>query len=168
MIRDGRKRMFGARAYLGQALIFVHGYNISFDNAVRRAGQLAYDLNFDGPVFLFSWPSRESVLSYVGARDRAQFSADALREFIETVVAETKAKRIHIIAHSMGSVALNEALFTLEPATLAKLNIGEMVLPRPISIPTFSSVPTAICRSAAPPPRSTRRRATGRSGSRAG
>ena len=131
MARAARQRAFGARTYLGQALVFVHGYNVSFDNAIRRAGQLAYDLKFDGPVFVFSWPTRESVLSYVGARDSAQLSADALREFIERVVAETKAERIHIIAHSMGSVALNEALFTLEPAALAKLNLGELVLASP-------------------------------------
>jgi hypothetical protein len=31
----------------------------------------------------------------------------------------------------MGNVALNEALFTLAPETLAKLNIGEMVLASP-------------------------------------
>ena len=109
-MRAARERLFGARAYLGQALVFVHGYNISFDNAMRRAGQLAYDLGFDGPVFAFSWPSREKLLSYVGDRESAQLSADALRVFLETVVAETKAKRIHIIAHSMGNVALNEAL----------------------------------------------------------
>jgi len=131
LARAARERLFGARAYLGQALVFVHGYNTSFDNAIRRAGQLAYDLGFDGPVFAFSWPSRERFLSYMGDRESAQLSADGLREFIETVVAETKAKRIHIIAHSMGSVALNEALFTLEPQTLMKLSFGEMVLASP-------------------------------------
>jgi esterase/lipase superfamily enzyme len=131
LVRAARERLFGARTYLGQALVFVHGYNVSFDNAIRRAGQLAYDLAFDGPVFAFSWPSAERLLSYVGDRESAQLSADALREFIETVVAETKARRIHIIAHSMGNVALIEALFTLAPETLAKLNIGEMVLASP-------------------------------------
>jgi esterase/lipase superfamily enzyme/tetratricopeptide (TPR) repeat protein len=131
MVRAAQERASGARTYLGHALVYVHGYNVSFDNAIRRGGQLAYDLNFDGPVFVFSWPARESFLSYVGARDSAQLSADALREFIERVVAETKAKRIHIVAHSMGSVALNEALSSLEPATLAKLNLGEMVLASP-------------------------------------
>jgi esterase/lipase superfamily enzyme len=131
LVRASRQRIFGARAYLGQALVFVHGYNTSFDNAIRRAGQLAYDLGFDGPVFAFSWPTRENWLSYFGARVSAQLSADALRAFIETVVAETKAKRIHIIAHSMGNVALNEALFTLESATLMKLHLGEMVLASP-------------------------------------
>jgi esterase/lipase superfamily enzyme len=131
MVRDARDRVFGARTYLGQALVFVHGYNMTFDNAMRRAGQLAYDLGFDGPVFAFSWPSAGKTLAYMGDRESVQVSADALREFIETVVAETKAKRIHIVAHSIGNVALNEALFTLAPETLAKLNIGEMVLASP-------------------------------------
>jgi esterase/lipase superfamily enzyme/Tfp pilus assembly protein PilF len=131
LVRAARDRLFGARAYLGQALVFVHGYNTSFDNAVRRAGQLAYDLGYDGPVFAFSWPTRDSLWSYLGARESAQLSADGLREFLERVVAETKAKRIHVVAHSMGNVALNEALFTLEPETLAKLNFGELVLASP-------------------------------------
>jgi tetratricopeptide (TPR) repeat protein len=45
-----------AKNYPNQALIFVHGYNMSFDNAARRAAQIAYDINFDGATFLFSWP----------------------------------------------------------------------------------------------------------------
>jgi esterase/lipase superfamily enzyme len=131
LVRAARERLLGARAYLGQALVFVHGYNVSFDNAVRRAGQLAYDLGFDGPVFMFSWPSHEKLLSYVGDRDSAQLSGDPLRKFLETVVAETKAKRIHIIAHSMGNVALNEAFQAMETEALNKLNLGEMVLASP-------------------------------------
>jgi esterase/lipase superfamily enzyme/Tfp pilus assembly protein PilF len=131
LVRAARERLFGARAYLGQALVFVHGFNMTFDNAIRRAGQLAYDLGFDGPVFAFSWPSAGQTSAYMGDRESVQVSADALREFIETVVAETKAKRIHIIAHSMGNVALNGALLALAPETLAKLNIGEMVLASP-------------------------------------
>jgi esterase/lipase superfamily enzyme len=98
---------------------------------VRRAGQLAYDLGFDGPVFMFSWPSHEKLLSYVGDRDNAQLAADPLRKFLETVVAETKAKRIHIIAHSMGNVALNEAFQSMDTEALNKLNLGEMVLASP-------------------------------------
>jgi esterase/lipase superfamily enzyme len=75
LVRTARQRALDARAYLGQALVFVHGYNTSFDNAIRRAGQLAYDLKFDGPVFLFSWPSRERLLSYITDGDSARLSA---------------------------------------------------------------------------------------------
>jgi esterase/lipase superfamily enzyme len=42
----------------------VHGFNVSFENALRRTAQIAYDLDFDGAPFLFSWPSRDSLLSY--------------------------------------------------------------------------------------------------------
>ena len=47
-----------------QAFIYVHGFQTSFDQAARRAAQLAYDLDFDleadfrGVPMLFSWPSR--------------------------------------------------------------------------------------------------------------
>ena len=37
-MRAARNRLF---AYLGQAPVFVHGYNASFDNTIRRAGQPA-------------------------------------------------------------------------------------------------------------------------------
>ncbi len=35
----------------------MHGYNTSFDNALYRTAQIAYDLDFDGATFLYSWPS---------------------------------------------------------------------------------------------------------------
>ena len=65
----------------------------------------------------FRWPGVHVLLPR--AKNFCPMSATArahssplirLREFLETVVAETRAKRIHIIAHSMGNVALNEAL----------------------------------------------------------
>jgi len=48
-IDAARQQMQAAQAFKEQILLFVHGYNVSFDNAVRRAGQIAYDVNFDGP-----------------------------------------------------------------------------------------------------------------------
>ena len=41
----------------GQALLFVHGYNVTHARAVKRAAQIAYDLEFDGALILFSWNS---------------------------------------------------------------------------------------------------------------
>ena len=47
------------------ALVFVHGFNTSFDDAVLRHAQIVWDLQYTGLPVLFSWPSRESVLDYV-------------------------------------------------------------------------------------------------------
>jgi hypothetical protein len=38
-------------------LMFVHGFDTSFSYAIRQAAQLKVDLDFKGPVLMFSWPS---------------------------------------------------------------------------------------------------------------
>ena len=40
-----------------QFLIFIHGFNVSFEEAACRTAQLAYDLRSDGAPITFSWPS---------------------------------------------------------------------------------------------------------------
>ena len=44
-----------------EAFVFVHGFNVAFDDAVRRTAQMAYDLAFEGPAITFSWPSQGSL-----------------------------------------------------------------------------------------------------------
>ena len=46
-----------------EAFVFVHGFNVTFESAVYRTAQIAYDLGFDGAPILYSWPS-------VGEADR--------------------------------------------------------------------------------------------------
>jgi hypothetical protein len=41
--------------------VFVHGFNNTFEDAARRAAQMAYDLDFDGTPLLYSWPSQASL-----------------------------------------------------------------------------------------------------------
>ena len=36
------------------AFVFVHSFNVNFDEAVLRAGQLAWDLHFRGPAVAYS------------------------------------------------------------------------------------------------------------------
>ena len=111
-----------------QALVFVHGYNVSFEDAMRRAAQIAHDIQFDGDVFLFSWPSKASSLGYLADLGTAQFAASHLEEFIEKVVAQSKVTKVHFIAHSMGNLVLLNALAELagEHQNLRPL-IGEVI-----------------------------------------
>jgi esterase/lipase superfamily enzyme len=37
-----------------QALVFVHGYNVGFEDALKRIAQIAFDLDFRGACLLFS------------------------------------------------------------------------------------------------------------------
>lgn len=100
---EGRKSTF----------VFVHGYNVSFDAAAYRTAQLAADLDFEGPAILFSWPTQGRLEAYLGDAEAARLSASAIQEFLEGVAGESGAERIHIIAHSMGNLALTGALTRL-------------------------------------------------------
>lgn len=93
-----------------EAFVFVHGFNVPFHEAAQRTAQMAYDMNFDGLPILYSWPSRASLLSYIADTAVVNLSGRRLSRFLEDVVAQSGAERIHLIAHSMGNRALTDAL----------------------------------------------------------
>jgi esterase/lipase superfamily enzyme len=92
--------------------IFVHGFNNTFEDAARRAAQLTYDLDFDGTPLLYSWPSQGSATAYAVDEAAVGISGRKMAEFLENVLAQSGAARVHILAHSMGNRALLEALQT--------------------------------------------------------
>jgi esterase/lipase superfamily enzyme len=92
------------------AFVFVHGFNVPFNEAAQRTAQMAYDMNFQGVPILYSWPSRGSLLSYIADTAVVNLSGRRLTLFLEDVVRKSGAKRIHLIAHSMGNRALTDAL----------------------------------------------------------
>ncbi len=93
-------------------LMYVHGFNTSLDKAARRAGQLTYDLAWDGPSFLFSWPSRGRAINYLSDSTMAQRSVPDLKEVLRDLAAQDP-DRIIIIAHSMGTRIISEAMAEL-------------------------------------------------------
>lgn len=95
------------------ALVFIHGFNVPFDQAAYNTAQIAYDLDFDGVPMMYSWPSQGSVLAYDGDQEAAEWSAPHLQTFLERMARESGALRIHIIAHSMGNRPLSRALAAL-------------------------------------------------------
>lgn len=91
-------------------LVFIHGYNTTFDGAAKRTAQLAYDLGFKGAPAFFSWPSRGKLTAYVADETNVEWAMSDLRQFLADLVAKSGAKKIHLIAHSMGNRALTAAL----------------------------------------------------------
>jgi pimeloyl-ACP methyl ester carboxylesterase len=61
---------------------------------------------------LYSWPSQASTTAYAIDEAAVGISGRRMADFLETVVAQSGAQRIHLIAHSMGNRALIEALQT--------------------------------------------------------
>ena len=98
-------------------LLFVHGFNVKFDDALVRAAQLSNDLsrnpNFDvGAPVLYSWPSAGalSLEDYRSDRENSLAAAPYLEQFLDVLTEDIDVSRINIIAHSMGNRVLTKAL----------------------------------------------------------
>lgn len=113
-----------------EAFVFVHGYNVSFRDAVQRTALLAYDLKFDGAPIAFSWPSRGDAKLYLADEATVEYSIPDLEAFLKTVSA-CGATKIHLIAHSMGNRALLRALANLNQRGEAPANIGQAIFTAP-------------------------------------
>jgi len=92
------------------ALVFVHGFNVPFAAAARRTAQMKYDLNFDGAVVLYSWPAPQN---YLECQDNEIWTRSHLIELLKQYVQKSGAKQIHLVAHSMGTRVLSNALVEL-------------------------------------------------------
>lgn len=95
------------------ALIFVHGYNVSFADAARRTAQISYDLGFAGAPVFYSWPSKAQFLAYPRDEENVRWSEANLKVFLKDFLAHSAADHIYLIAHSMGNRALTGALTSL-------------------------------------------------------
>ncbi len=93
-------------------LIFVHGFNNRFDDAVYRFAQVVHDAKAPGIPVLFTWPSRGELKlrAYTYDRESANYSRNALEQLIEMLAADRSVKEINIVAHSMGNWVTLEAL----------------------------------------------------------
>lgn len=94
------------------ALVFVHGFNNSFQEAAFRAAQLANDIEIDLVPVMYSWPSQQSPapIAYTSDEQMAEIAQPRFKKFLEDLVAETGATTIHLVAHSMGSRIVGHSL----------------------------------------------------------
>lgn len=88
------------------ALIFIHGYNVRFDDALRRTAQISADLEYHGIPILYSWPSYGKTILYSRDENNVSWTVPHLETFLLDLKAQSGVQQIHVIAHSMGNRAL--------------------------------------------------------------
>jgi esterase/lipase superfamily enzyme len=93
-----------------EAFVFIHGYNVTFEDSCRRTAQIAYDLKFTGAPISYSWPSDGRTANYVKDETDIEWSTPNFERFLLMVAEKTGARTVHLIAHSMGNRALVNAL----------------------------------------------------------
>lgn len=119
-----------ARTRSRDILVFVHGYNSSFEEAAVRLAQLVADMGFDGTAVLFSWPSAGALSGYVRDQQTARNAGWHLLRLLRDQLPRANPDRIHVIAHSMGSEVLSKAMSLVDRAdSLPRL--GQVVFAAP-------------------------------------
>lgn len=113
-----------------EGMLFIHGFNVSFEEALLRTAQLTYDLKFAGVPLCYSWASAAKVVDYLRDSQTVEWSVEHLRRFLEVVASELGLSTIHVIAHSMGNRALTRVLSEWT-AGADKAQVGQVVLAAP-------------------------------------
>ncbi|MFZ1083022.1 MAG: alpha/beta hydrolase [Candidatus Kryptoniota bacterium] len=134
------KDLKGEMMQSSDVLVFIHGFNVTWESAVGSALALQEMVNaqriLNGPlmVVLFTWPSEGKAVpmySYLDDRGRARNSGYAvgrgflkLRDFFIRLQDDVKNKKdkacgqaIHLLCHSMGNYVLQNALERMESFT---------------------------------------------------
>lgn len=149
----GDKRNFAFRADerlavddTERALLFIHGYNNSFEDAVQRAAQIAAASDYDGFIYVFSWPSQGRFASYAADMDFAETSEPELVRFMKMILTAGTPVRLDVIAHSMGSQIFLRSLEGLRSvfdvrvgnSGWDRLRFGQLIFAAPdVSVPLF-------------------------------
>ncbi len=139
---SGDVRDLLAQAGEPDVLIYVHGFKQTFETAALDAANLSDGIKFRGQTMAFSWPSKAGLFDYAYDRDSAMWSRDAFERVLHSIVTTPSTRRVHIIAHSMGTMLTLESLRQLharfDDAILDR--IGAVVFAAPdIDMDVFSS-----------------------------
>lgn len=132
-------------------LIFVHGFNVKFQEAILRSSQIAYDLKYQGPVVLLSWPAGAGDgffddklinVTYKNNKKYAESSIPFLENFLLLIKKENF--KINLMVHSMGHQIVLPALNNIALNSLEDKNINflnELILNAPdFELQKFSDI----------------------------
>lgn len=92
----------------GRICVYIHGYDITFDGALRDAAMLFYDsLQYENKDFLpvlFTWPSAGNTSKYSVDQANLDWSRAAFEKFFDRIIKEKSPEtKLDVVAHSMGN-----------------------------------------------------------------
>ena len=95
------------------AFVFVHGYNVSFEDAARRTAQITYDLGFDGAPVFYSWPSQGRTSAYTVDEQNIEWAQANIQRFLSDFFVNSQSQNVYLIGHSMGTRGLTRVVANL-------------------------------------------------------
>jgi len=126
---DKREFLDRIRASDSDVVLFVHGFNISFDESLEITLRIVQRTGVQAIPVAYSWPSHSRVSAYGVDYDRNEWTIEHLRHFIHDLVdALPEGAVLHVVAHSLGNRAV---LAALASADLPQQHLGQLIMIAP-------------------------------------
>jgi esterase/lipase superfamily enzyme len=115
------------------ALVFIHGFNVSFEAAALCAAQIGFDLQVPGIMAFYSWPSQGKLAGYMSDGAAIEASEKYITEFLLNLAQKSDVNKIHIIAHSMGNRGLLRSMHRIltQVQSTSEVSFGQIFLAAP-------------------------------------
>lgn len=113
-----------------QLSLYVHGFDMTLEDASLRCAQISYDLALESPLVVFSWPSRGEITGYLADEELASASASDFKKFITILKTYGQTTIPNLVADGLGCRMVVDALSRMAMESTAgptKL-IDELVL----------------------------------------
>lgn len=117
----------------GSVLVFIHGYNTLYEEAVYWLAQIVHDSGYEGTAVLFAWPSQGKAPLYLADREASTYSRDYFEDALLEISALPEVHEMNILAHSMGNWLAVETLRQAAMKGHVDFNgkLGEVILASP-------------------------------------
>ncbi|MBK1717772.1 alpha/beta hydrolase [Thiocystis violacea] len=105
-----------------EVLLYVHGFNETFDTAAFTTAELCHFLGREHVCAFFTWPASTTgnfLTSYTTTTESADYAVEHLKRAIRTIAATPGLERLQILAHSRGTALTLKAVRELALEAIA-------------------------------------------------
>ncbi|MCC6678684.1 MAG: alpha/beta hydrolase [Phycisphaerales bacterium] len=108
-----------------EVVVFVHGYNNTFDDAVLRIAEAWHLSGRQGVPIVYSWPAGSGGLKgYAYDRESGEFTIVHLKMLLMMLARCPQVEKVHLVSHSRGTDVATTALRELHAECRGALEIG--------------------------------------------
>lgn len=115
----------------GRVAVYIHGYNVDFEQACRDAALLQERAGLEDRLLLFSWPANGNVMSYLRDAGDLEWSISPLRDLLVTLADRFGSQNVDLIGHSMGARGVVDAVSAFGEVRGRDSMLGRLILIAP-------------------------------------